>query len=32
MIVNNIIGLAKTTRVFGVPTILTSVMDNAAVS
>jgi nicotinamidase-related amidase len=27
MVVNNVIGLAKTARVFGVPTILTSVME-----
>jgi hypothetical protein len=27
MIVNNVIGLAKTARVFGVPTILTTIVE-----
>jgi hypothetical protein len=31
MIVNNVIGLAKTAKVFNVPTILTTVIGNAAV-
>ena len=27
MIVNNVVGLAKTAKVFGVPTILTTVLE-----
>ena len=30
MIVNNVVGLAKTAKVFGVPTILTTVLKSAA--